>query len=201
MPKKKTDPGEEPKVEEPQVKEPKAEEPKAEEPTVKEPKETTHEPLGNGRAALARKIGIGVAAVLILLITFWAGMFVGFQKARFSYRWGEYYYQHFGGPVPAPRARPGLPIPQPPLPSPGRGLFGGHGASGEIVRIDDGTIVVKDRANVEKVVLITDKTTIVRGWETVDKEDLRVDDGVTVIGVPNEKGQIEARLIRVFGPK
>ena len=37
-----------------------------------------------------------------------------------------------------------------------------------------------------------------KGRETVKKEDLKVGDWVVIIGSPNEKGQIEARLIRLF---
>jgi len=37
-----------------------------------------------------------------------------------------------------------------------------------------------------------------KGRETVKKEDLKVGDWVVIIGSPNEEGQIEARLIRLF---
>jgi len=41
-------------------------------------------------------------------------------------------------------------------------------------------------------------TAVLRGGETLELSDLKIGDAVTVIGAPNDKGQIEAKLIRVF---
>ena len=37
-------------------------------------------------------------ALIVFLLVFGAGMFVGEKKARFSYRWGENYQRNFAGP-------------------------------------------------------------------------------------------------------
>ena len=73
----------------------------------------------------------------------------------------------------------------------------GHGVFGEIIEINNSDLVIKDRGDIEKVIIITENTIIKKGRETV-KDDLRVGDKVVIIGSPNEQGQIEAKLIRVF---
>ena len=40
----------------------------------------------------------GIGFTLIILLIFQAGIFIGYRKAAFSYRWGENHYQTFGGP-------------------------------------------------------------------------------------------------------
>ncbi|TSC53659.1 MAG: hypothetical protein LiPW39_149, partial [Parcubacteria group bacterium LiPW_39] len=54
------------------------------------------------------------------------------------------------------------------------------------------------QGDVEKIILISEKTTIEKGRETIKKEELKAGDRVVIIGSPNEQGQIEAKLIRVF---
>lgn len=74
----------------------------------------------------------------------------------------------------------------------------GHGSVGEIIKINGSELVIKGRDNVEKTIIINDKTVINKGRKTVKKDELKVGDFITVIGSPNDKGQIEAKLIRVF---
>ena len=40
----------------------------------------------------------GIGIVIVLLVTFKAGEFVGSNRAEFSYRWGENYYRSVTGP-------------------------------------------------------------------------------------------------------
>ncbi len=152
-----------------------------------------------------RGLIIGIGLVIIVLIIFQAGIFVGYKKASFSYRWGENYHNNFAGPR--------------------EGFFGNfrrgfgdkdfinaNGTFGSIIKNDGSmdstsspqassgqvTLVIKGKDDVEKTVLVSDKTKIINRRETIRASDLKVDDYVVVIGSPNEQGQIEAKLIRLM---
>jgi len=139
-------------------------------------------------------IVIGLAGFVIIVLVFGTGMFVGQMKARFSYRWAESYHKNFAGP------EGGFFGDWRTLPPPGD-FIEGHGTFGEIIKINDSDLIVKGQGDVEKVILITKDTTIERGRDTLKKEELKVGDSIVIIGSPNEQGQIEAKLIRVFPPK
>lgn len=70
---------------------------------------------------------------------------------------------------------------------------------GEIIEINGNSFVIKGREGIEKIVLINEDTVIKKGRETIE-DALRVGNQVIIIGSLNEKGQIEARLIRIFNP-
>lgn len=134
---------------------------------------------------------IVIGAIILFLIIFKLGMFIGEMKARFSYRWAESYHKNFAGPQGGFfgdwRKGPLLP-----------GEFiEGHGAFGEIIEFRDSSFVIKGGGDVEKLILITKDTVINKGRETI-KGGLKVGDRVVIIGSPNNEGQIEARLIRIF---
>lgn len=134
-----------------------------------------------------------IIGLAVFCFIFNIGMFIGFRKASFSYKWGENYHRNFAGP------RQGF------LRDFGRD-FGGqdfiesHGVIGQIIKIEDSELVIKGPNDVEKVVLVKDKTVINRFRETIKVSDLKVDDQIVVIGEPNEAGQIEAKLIRLLPP-
>ncbi len=132
---------------------------------------------------------IGLAGFVVVVLIFSAGMFVGGTKARFSYRWAESYHKNFAGP------RGGFLDDWQRFPS--GDFIGGHGAFGEIIELNNSGFVIKGRGDIEKIIIITEDTVIKKGRETV-KDGLKVGDRVTIIGSPNEEGQIEAKLIRVF---
>ena len=73
-----------------------------------------------------------------------------------------------------------------------------HGVFGSIIKIDGNTIIAKAKDDVEKTILVSDSTIIQKGRKKVKLPDLKVDEDIVVIGSPNEEGQIEAKLIRVF---
>ncbi|KKT29274.1 hypothetical protein A3G55_02830 [Candidatus Giovannonibacteria bacterium RIFCSPLOWO2_12_FULL_44_25] len=134
---------------------------------------------------------LSIGALILLLLVFKAGVFVGYKKASFSYSWGENYHRNFAGP------RGGF------LSDFGRGFedkdfIGAHGTSGSIIKIDGSTLMIKGGDNVEKTILISDQTTIASRRKTIKAGDLKVDDRVVIIGSPNEQGQIEAKFIRLF---
>lgn len=134
-----------------------------------------------------RGIIYGVLAALVALIVFQAGVFVGYRRATFSYRWGENYHRNFGGP------RGGFM-----MPLRGDDFTNPHGTFGKIIKIDLPTIAVQASDGTEKSIVIDDNTTIRRFQETLTSKDLKVDDPIVVIGEPNDQGQIEAKLIRLM---
>lgn len=127
----------------------------------------------------------GVGIVIILALVFSAGISVGFHKASFGRAWGDNYERNFG------------------MMS---GQFGferdnfpnSNGAVGKIIKITLPTIIVQDRDNTEKVILITSDTKIQKTRTEIITNDLTLNDFVTIIGSPNTQGQIEAKFIRVM---
>lgn len=129
------------------------------------------------------------------LLIFLAGMRVGELKAWFSYRWAESYSSNFGDSANVPpHGGPMMGI-RPRLP--GR-FFNGHGIYGEIMRVEGKRILVKDRDGSEKIIVITDKTTIRRGPSDISPKDVRPDQAIVVIGTPTDDGKVEASFIRLF---
>jgi hypothetical protein len=156
------------------------------------------------QSKLFRGIIFGIAAFIILLLIFKAGTFVGFRKADFSYKWGENYNRNFAGPR--------------------GGFLGGferedlmnaHGVIGQIIKIDPstssgqatstnsgqtGTVIIKGKDDIEKIIIVKDNTVIRRLNETVKLNDLKIGDYIVVIGGPDNNGQIEAEFIRLMPP-
>lgn len=136
------------------------------------------------------KTGIFIlVGLLVFLFIFKLGLVVGFKKANFSYKWGENYHRNFAGPR--------------------QGFFRGfsdrefidaHGVFGQIIKIDDSDLIIKGRDEIEKIVLVNEKTLIKSFRETIKLTDLKIDDYVVIIGEPNESGQIEAKFIRLVPP-
>jgi len=129
----------------------------------------------------------GIAAFLILMFVLRIGMFLGFRKASFSYKWGENYHQNFAGP------REGFFIQ-----FSGKDFVEANGIFGQIIKIDNPYLVIKGQRNMEEVVAVKDNTVIMRFKDNITINDLAIDDNIVVIGQPTSKGQIEAKLIRVM---
>ena len=131
------------------------------------------------------KVLYGIGIVLVAMVIFYAGITVGFHKASFGHAWGENYERNFG----MMQNRP---------------MFGqdnfpnANGAIGKIIKITLPTIIVQDRDNIEKVILIKSDTQIQKLRENITPNDLKVDDSIVVIGTPNGQGQIEAKFIRIM---
>jgi len=133
------------------------------------------------------KIVVTLLAELILLIgVFSLGMNVGFKKAGFTYDWSQNYSNNFGGrltPIQAP---------------PNSQLFNAHGLDGTILTIDKGSIILKDEDGNEKTVDVSAQTTIRQNFKNITAADLKTGEEIVVIGEPNPRGQIEAKLIRAL---
>ena len=132
---------------------------------------------------------LGIAGLIVALLIFQAGIFVGYRKASFSYEWGQNYPRIFGAP-------PGDFLNE----FGDRGFISGHGTVGQIIKIEGDTIVIKGNDNAEKTVIVSDSTTIQSGRQTIKISDLKADDFIVTIGSPNNSGQIEAKFIRVMPP-
>jgi hypothetical protein len=128
--------------------------------------------------------------LFIVLMIFQAGMLAGYKKASFGRNWGDNYERNFGFPPDGSRMM--------------GGEFGGlgnfpnaHGAIGKIIKLELPTMIVLDeKDNTEKVVVVNDKTEIRLMRDVTTPEKLKLDDHIIIIGEPNSSGQIEARLIR-----
>jgi hypothetical protein len=142
-----------------------------------------------GQSKIFLGIICGIGAFIILLLVFKAGTMVGVRKADFSCRWSDNYHQNFGGP------REGF------MKGFGdRDFIDANGTTGQIIKIDGSTLVIKGRNDVEKVILLKEDTTISGPTDKLKSTDLKIDEYVVVIGEPNAQGQIEAKLIRLLPP-
>lgn len=141
---------------------------------------------------------LAVGVFIVALVSFGAGVSVGFHKARFSYDFGKNYERNFiGGPFQGPGMMERGP----------RGMmddFGGkgfrnaHGIAGTIISVADNKIVIKDREGQENTISVIEKTLIKREQDTIDLNNLKNDDRIVVMGKPGDDGTISADLIRVF---
>ena len=144
---------------------------------------------------------VGIAGFALLCVVFRAGMVVGFNKANFSYRWGDQYHTMFGGPSGGWVGNRGPGMMGGRFPG---GRFGQdefispHSVVGTVLKMETSTILIKDVGNVEKSLIISPNTTIRRGPEVIKITDLKPNDRVVVIGAPSSTGEVEARFIRVF---
>lgn len=127
----------------------------------------------------------GIGVVLVALLIFYVGVNVGFHKASFGRAWGDNYERNFGF-------------------GPDRPLLGNdnfpnaNGAIGKIIKIELPTIIVQDKDNTEKVVLIENDTKIEKAMTSITSSDLSINDFVVAIGSPNDQGQVEAKFIRIM---
>lgn len=136
--------------------------------------------------SLARGIVIGLGIAFLVVVIFSVGMFIGAKKVMFSYRWGENYHQFFGGPR-FGREKPPF-------------FFGGYGTFGEVIKKGKKQLVLRGRDDKEKIIEAKKDIVIVKGNQRIEFSEIKVKDSIVVIGEPGSKGQIEARMIRVFPP-
>ncbi len=136
-----------------------------------------------------RGILIGLGIAIVVLVIFQAGVSVGFRKATFGHRLGDNFERNFKDP------RGGKFIFQ--SMSGGMDMPSGHGAVGKIVSIALPLAVVAGPDNLEKTLVISEDTEIREFRDVVTKDKLQVGNFIIVFGTPNDKGQIEAKLIRL----
>ena len=146
------------------------------------------------QSKLLKRTAIVLGLLIIILASFGVGVFVGYNKARFSYAWSDYYDRNFGRP----------PLNDGPLPpggfgfSPNDNFVSGHGTSGSIISVGSSSIAVSGNDGIERTVLLSTSTIVREHRGDIRFGDLRVGEPVVVIGSTNNQGQIEARFIRAF---
>ena len=129
-----------------------------------------------------------LGAIVVITLVFQAGMMAGYRRASFSRDWGNNYERNFGPKREGPRF----------MMNNMRDIPNAHGAIGKIIKIEFPNIVVLDKDQTEKIVIIKDDTSILERREILGKESLAVDEFIVVIGNPNDQGQIEAKMIRIM---
>jgi hypothetical protein len=139
------------------------------------------------QSKLFKGLVFGILIFMVALLILKVGMFIGERRANFSYKWSDNYRNNFGGPNGGLMMGFG-----------DRGPMQANGTFGQIIKIDGSTITVKGQDNVEKIILVGDKTIIRSPKETIGVGDLKVDDYIVTIGESNNAGQIEAKFIRVL---
>lgn len=149
---------------------------------------------------IVRTKKIQVIAIVIILIaivfgTFQAGVFVGFHKASFLFKSGDNFYRAFGNRD--DRLINGM--------GKNGGMFrdelsGGHGTVGKIVKVNLPSVVVVGPDSIEKEVIVNENTNVHQLRETSSINNLSVDQFISVLGAPNDQGQIIARFIRIVPP-
>lgn len=148
------------------------------------------------KAKLSTKTLWIIGGLVVALLVFQAGMFVGYRKASFSYGEGDNFHRMFGSPE--HRSMMGF---GDFTRIPGEEFTSAYGVSGTIVKIALPTIIVAGNDKVEKVVVVNEKTILRHFRDDINNGDLKVGDNIIVIGSPNSSStQIEARLIRVLPP-
>ncbi len=128
---------------------------------------------------------VGIIGIAFLI--FRIGVFVGEKKEAFKNAWRDHYMENFDM-----SSRPNFnsqKIDTHP---------NSHGAIGKIISVQLPTILVSDKNSVEKSIEIDSDAKIINGNETITAQDLKVNDFVVIIGLPNDKGQIDAKFIRII---
>ena len=144
----------------------------------------------------AAKILYGLGIAIVLMCTFHAGVITGFQKASYGHAWGQHYSENFGiGNIDRDDVSLGGMM----------NNFGmmdyfpnAHGATGKVIKITLPNLIVKDDDNMERIISTDANTLIQKGRTTLQANELGLDDFIVVIGTPDDKGLIEAKLIRVI---
>ena len=146
--------------------------------------EEKHITIKRSSALLAGLILGGLGLLLIGLV---AGQTIGERRAAHAGRWQQNYERNFFG-----YAKEGQHFGKP------RHFLKGHALLGEVLTVSENTITVKGQDDTEQSVSLTDNTVIRRNGSAGTRDDLAAGTRVAVFGHPNNEGQVEARLIRMF---
>ncbi len=143
------------------------------------------------KSKVLRTLILGCATVLLLVATFTFGVVIGERKADHFSRWSDRYDRSLRPSRKSFERRRAWQFPFPSLPDT-------HAAFGRILSVADHELTVQQNDREEKNILVTSSTVIRIGRESGTQDDLRTDAHVAIFGGPNDQGQIEARLIRIF---
>lgn len=134
-----------------------------------------------------KKALIALGVLLLILVIFQAGVYVGARNAGFSERTGDNYYRAVepGGVPPGPF---------------GMMLSGGNGAAGQVISAAPPTFVVEDKDGTEKVISVGTETGVRLFKDATSSGAIEKGDYVIVIGKPDQNGEIQAEFVRVLPP-
>lgn len=129
-----------------------------------------------------------LCGILVALITFGLGVAVGYRRAIFASDFGaNYYHSMYGNPFGPPM-----------IGVMNNGPQTIHGVVGEVIDVGSTTMAVQDPSGDEESVFVASDTPIREMNNEITLIEIDVGDHVTVIGEPDQNGQVEARFIRVF---
>ena len=123
-----------------------------------------------------------------LFAAFWCGLQIGYNRAAFTYKFGDNYYKTFEQ---EPRHHGMGIIPQ-------DSVMNSHGAVGKIISINLPTMVVSEIDGTEKIIRTSDDTSVHQQKNTITVNTLKVGDFIITIGAPNTNSEIEAKFIRLI---
>jgi len=133
------------------------------------------------------RIIYSIVGLLLVLLIFQAGMYLGFRRAAFSVNWDTAHNCNLRDPrsIFAPF---GNDTPE----------INPHGSVGEILSIRLPLIVVKGISGDEDFILISTSTSIRKLRGAASTSDFVVGGQIVTIGSPDERGQIHASFIRLI---
>jgi hypothetical protein len=131
----------------------------------------------------------GVALLLVLVLTFYAGARFGFSRSFASCGYHESYRKNFEGFGQKPMQRKGGMFPD---------SFGAHGVFGQIVSVHGEDMIIRERDGVEKLIRVHASTTIMRQKEAVHLSSLATDEHVMVVGDVGGDGVVVAKFMRAL---
>jgi hypothetical protein len=146
--------------------------------------------LKSKAARLALMVG---GAIIVLLVVFGFGMYIGEKKEAFEYKWGENYGRFFGEPK-----KGFFPVPIGSAQMSPRGGMNAFGNGGIVLKINGNMLAIEGYDGDEKVVAVASSTVIRELNGNIALNAIKPGDAIVVIGDPNNNGQIQARFIRVF---
>lgn len=121
----------------------------------------------------------GAAIALVILLVFFAGIFIGRLQQRKGF-WPFWERRPIGRDFIPPK-------------------LDGHGAIGVIDSLGTDTLIVKERTGALKTVLVDNQTMLRRGRAPIEFSDLKAGDEVVILGEPQvEEGAIKAKIIRLL---
>lgn len=133
------------------------------------------------------KIIIIVGIILVALLIFQAGTYVGFRRGVFASNWGSAYQHRFDDPHSI--FAPFMSDPDDMNP---------HGVVGKIISVHLPTMMIKGKASTERIVILSTTTTIRLMHGQASTSDLVAGSQVIVTGNPGSQGQIDADFIRIL---
>jgi len=141
-----------------------------------------------GKSKYFNKVILLMVFLIWTGLVFQLGMLVGFSKASFFFKYSDNYYKNIKG-------KPSMP-----LGFQDNDLPRSHGAIGKILQVTFPNLVIEDNDGLEKIVILNNGTIIKKLGQIASTSDITANDYAIVIGSPNDRSEINAKLIRILPP-